>query len=158
LREHAPARPESRWAARTGIPPPGYVLSGCLTGPGSILGMIRESAAIYNGQYAKGLVHAVIWGILMSSANSRAAHGLEPVFVMLVLGLVGLHGVRSLSTALKRREANRGDEYSSLVDLRGRPNQVRWQGRAHHPGVFCCCCIPRPVGFRVRSALLAGCC
>ena len=49
------------------------------------LGMIPGVGAIYNGQYAKGMVHAIIWGVLMSIADSRAAHGLEPVFVMTVV-------------------------------------------------------------------------
>ena len=61
------------------------------------LGMIPGVGAIYNGQYAKGMVHAIIWGMLMSIADSRAAHGLEPVFVMTGGGLDGLHGVRGLS-------------------------------------------------------------
>ena len=49
------------------------------------LGLIPGVGAIYNGQYAKGLVHAVVWGVLMSIADSNAAQGLEPVFVMLVI-------------------------------------------------------------------------
>ena len=30
------------------------------------LGMIPGVGAIYNGQYAKGMVHAIVWGVLMS--------------------------------------------------------------------------------------------
>src|SRR6202050_227681 len=49
------------------------------------LGLIPGVGAIYNGQYAKGLVHAIVWGLLMSIAQSRAAEGLEAIFVMLVI-------------------------------------------------------------------------
>jgi hypothetical protein len=92
--------------------------------------MIPGVGAIYNGQYAKGLVHAVIWGILMSIANSRAAHGLEAVFVMLVLAWWAYMAFEAYHTALKRRRGEPVDEYSSLVDLRGRPNQVPVAGAA----------------------------
>ena len=70
-----------------GMPPvpPSYVHSDVSPPLALFLGMIPGVGAIYNGQYAKGLVHAIIWGMLMSIANSDAAHGLEPIFVMLVM-------------------------------------------------------------------------
>jgi len=74
-----------------GRPPPGYVYNGRFTRPGSFSGHDPGSRRIYNGQYAKGLVHAVIWGILMSIANSRCGPMAWKRFsVMLVLALVGL--------------------------------------------------------------------
>ncbi len=113
-----------------GVPPPGYVYPDVSPGLALFLGMIPGVGAIYNGQYAKGLVHAVIWGILMSIANSRAAHGLEPVFVMLVMAWWAYMAFEAYHTALKRRRGEPVDEYSSLVDLRGRPNQVPVAGAA----------------------------
>jgi uncharacterized membrane protein YfcA len=66
----------------------------------------------------------------MSIASSRAAHGLEPVFVMLVLAWWAYMAFEAYHTALKRRSGEPVDEYSSLVDLRGRPNQVPVAGAA----------------------------
>jgi hypothetical protein len=86
--------------------------------------MIPGVGAIYNGQYAKGLVHAVIWGILMSICDSRAAHGLEAVFIMLMFAWWAYMAFEAYHTALKRRRGEPVDEYSSLVDLRGRPSNV----------------------------------
>ena len=57
------------------------------------LGWIPGVGAIYNGQYAKGLVHAIIWGILVSIVNSRATHGLEPIFVIADRRVDVLHGL-----------------------------------------------------------------
>ena len=134
--EHAPApaaTPEAPGASPGPPPtatPPGYVYSDVSPGLALFLGMIPGVGAIYNGQYAKGLVHAVIWGILMSIANSRAAHGLEPVFVMLVFAWWAYMAFEAYHTALKRRRGEPVDEYSSLVDLRGRPNQVPVAGAA----------------------------
>ena len=95
------------------------------------LGMIPGVGAIYNGQYAKGMVHAVIWGMLMSIADSRAAHGLEPVFV---------HAAwwPGWSTWRSRRITRRAsaawakpvDEYSSLINLSGRSDQIPVAGIA----------------------------
>ncbi len=104
--------------------PPGYVYADVSPGLALFLGMIPGVGAIYNGQYAKGLVHAVIWGILMSICNSRAAHGLEPVFCMLLFAWWAYMAFEAYHTALKRRKGEPVDEYSSLVDLRGRPSNV----------------------------------
>src|SRR5579872_2876148 len=44
------------------------------------LGWIPGVGAIYNGQYAKGLVHAIVWGVMVSIINSGGSRGLEPIF------------------------------------------------------------------------------
>ncbi len=94
------------------------------------LGMIPGVGAIYNGQYAKGLVHAIIWGLLMSIANSRAANGLEPIFVMLVIAWWAYMVFEAYHTARKRRAGEYVDEYSSIVNLRGSKEQVPVAGIA----------------------------
>ncbi len=107
-----------------GAPPTGYVYADVSPGLALFLGLIPGVGAIYNAQYAKGLVHAVVWGILMSIANSRAANGLEPIFVMLVLAWWAYMAFEAYHTARKRRAGEPVDEYSSLVDLRGRREQI----------------------------------
>src|SRR4029078_3535415 len=88
------------------------------------LGMIPGVGAIYNGQYAKGMVHAIIWGVLMSIADSRAAHGLEPVFVMSVVAWMAYMAFEAYHTARKRRMGEPVDEYSSRGSRSGRNAQI----------------------------------
>jgi Domain of unknown function (DUF5668)/B-box zinc finger len=104
--------PVSRPVVRTDVSP----------GLALFLGTIPGVGAIYNGQYAKGLVHAVIWGMLMSIADSRAAHGLEPVFVMLVIAWWAYMAFEAYHTARKRQMGEPVDEYSSIIDLTGGHN------------------------------------
>ena len=127
--EHAPA-PAGPPGPGSAAPPPGYVYADVSPGLALFLGMIPGVGAIYNGQYAKGLIHAVVWGILMSIANSHAAHGMEPVFAMLVLAWWAYMVFEAYHTALKRRRGEPVDEYSSLVDLRGGSSQVPVAGVA----------------------------
>jgi len=141
--QHVPApaaasTPPPAGTAPAGPPPPPPPYSGPynpLPGgrvPGSdvspqlalFLGMIPGVGAIYNGQYAKGLVHAVIFGILCSIPDSRAAHGLEPLFGMLCFAWWAYMVFEAYHTARKRRAGEPVDEYSSLIDLRGRRDQV----------------------------------
>ena len=104
--------------------PTGYVYADVSPGLALFLGMIPGVGAIYNGQYAKGMVHAIIWGVLMSIANSEAAHGMEPVFVMTVVAWMAYMAFEAYHTARKRRMGEPVDEYSSLVNLSGRSDQI----------------------------------
>lgn len=116
----------------TGMPPvpPAYVHADVSPPLALFLGMIPGVGAIYNGQYAKGLVHAIIWGLLMSIANSRAANGLEFIFVMLVIAWWAYMVFEAYHTARKRRAGEYVDEYSSIVNLRGNKEQVPVAGIA----------------------------
>jgi hypothetical protein len=105
-------------------PVTGYVYADVSPGLALFLGMIPGVGAIYNGQYAKGMVHAIIWGVLMSIANSDAAHGLEAVFVMTVIAWMAYMAFEAYHTARKRRMGEAVDEYSSLVNLSGRSDQI----------------------------------
>jgi hypothetical protein len=86
-----------------------------------ILGMIVPGVgAIYNGQYAKGLVHAIIFGLLVSIISSGSASGLEPLFGILIAVWVFYMAIEAYQTALKRRAGQPVDEFSSLIDLHAR--------------------------------------
>ena len=145
--EHAPAAaPRAAEPVGQGAPPPvppytppppyagpppvavppvtGYVYSDVSPGLALFLGMIPGVGAIYNGQYAKGMVHAIIWGVLMSIANSRAANGMEWVFVMTVIAWMAYMAFEAYHTARKRRLGEAVDEYSSLVNLGGGHDHV----------------------------------
>src|SRR5690349_16390700 len=91
-----------------GVPPvpgvaPGYVYADVSPGLALFLGMIPGVGAIYNGQYAKGLVHAVVFGILCSIVDSRAAHGMEPLFGILIFVWWAYMVFEAYHTARKRR-------------------------------------------------------
>jgi hypothetical protein len=136
--EHIPAPPPAPAPGPVVTPPPAFAAPPGSPGGASnyarpdvspglalFLGTIPGVGAIYNGQYAKGLVHAVIWGMLMSIADSRAAHGLEAVFVGLVIGWWAYMAFEAYHTARKRQAGEPVDEYSSIIDLSG--------GRSHIP-------------------------
>jgi TM2 domain-containing membrane protein YozV len=82
--------------------------------------LIPGVGAIYNGQYAKGLVHAVIFGLLVSILSSGSAHGMEPLFGILIAAWVFYMGVEAYHTAQKRRGGEAVDEFSSLINLHTR--------------------------------------
>ena len=75
--------------------------------------------AIYNGQYAKGLIHAVIFGILVSITSNAHAGPLEPLFGIMITIWVFYMAFEAFHTARKRRYGIVVEEFSSLFDARG---------------------------------------
>jgi cell wall-active antibiotic response 4TMS protein YvqF/B-box zinc finger protein len=133
--EHAPAAqaaPEPPPATAPpppppGVPPPGYPppvyrRSGVSPGLALFLGFIPGVGAIYNGQYAKGLVHAVIFGLLVSISSSNSA--IQPLFGILVATWVFYMAFEAYHTARKREMGAPVDEYSSILNLGGRPENA----------------------------------
>lgn len=79
-----------------------------------ILGVVPGLGAVYNGQYVKGVIHVVIFGMLLTIA-SNAARGLEPLFVPMI-GLFLLYmPIEAFRTAQAMRRGERADEMSGLV-------------------------------------------
>ena len=114
-----------------GPPPPNaHFMSDVSPGLAFFLGWIPGVGAIYNGQYAKGLVHAVLWGVLVSLTGSRASNGLEPVFGILIAVWMFYMAFEAYHTARKRRVGLPVDEYSSLIDMSGRKGQLPVAGIA----------------------------
>jgi hypothetical protein len=101
---------------------PGYVYADVSPGLALFLGMIPGVGAIYNGQYAKGLVHAVVFGILCSIADAHAGHGSDFVFGMMAFAWWAYMVFEAYHTARKRRLGEPVDEYSSILNLRGGHN------------------------------------
>jgi hypothetical protein len=134
--EHLPAAAAPPWTPPAGAPvygstggayvPPGTPLAGPPSEPRNsatapalafILGLIPGVGAIYNGQYAKGLIHAVVFGILISIVNNHPPHGLEPLIGIMIAVWVFYMAFEAYHTARKRRSGERVDEFSSLIDL-----------------------------------------
>lgn len=83
-----------------------------------VLGLIPGVGAIYNGQYAKGVVHVVIFGILISIVSSGAADGFEPLFGFLIAIWYFYMPFEAYHTASRRVLGQPVDEFSSLVPLK----------------------------------------
>ena len=74
--------------------------------------------ALYNGQLAKGLIHAVVFGLLVSIASNGHSSGLEPLFGMMVATWEFYMAFEAYHTARKRRDGSELEEFSSLFDIR----------------------------------------
>jgi hypothetical protein len=83
------------------------------------LGFIPGVGAIYNGQYAKGLVHAIIFGIIISILDSNPGEGLEVIFAFVLTAWIFYMAFEAYHTARKRRAGLPVDEYSGLVNFQG---------------------------------------
>jgi len=109
-----PAGPRAQAAAR-----PAPFVADVSPGLAFALGWIPGVGAIYNGQYAKGIVHAVVFGILCSILDANL-HGLEVIFAMILTAWIFYMAFEAYHTAVKRRAGEYVDEYSSLIDFRAR--------------------------------------
>ena len=108
--EHAPQPVVTSAAA-----PPASAIS---PGLAFVLGLIPGVGAIYNGQYAKGVVHVVIFGILVSIVSSGAASGFEPLFGMLIAIWYFYMAFEAYHTATRRLLGQPVDEFSSILPLK----------------------------------------
>jgi hypothetical protein len=80
-----------------------------------LLGFIPGVGAIFNGQYAKGLVHAVVFGLLVTAISSHTLHGFEPLLGILIGVFVFYMAIEAFHTARKRAAGEPIEEFSSLV-------------------------------------------
>ena len=80
-----------------------------------LLGMIPGVGAIYNGQYAKGLVHAVIFGLLITALSSHSLNGFEPMLGILLGVFFFYMALEAFHTARKRQAGETVEEFSSLI-------------------------------------------
>jgi hypothetical protein len=89
-----------------------------------ILGFIPGVGAIYNGQYAKGLVHAVVFGLLITIISSGHVGNFEPLFGIFLAIWVFYMAFEAHHTAAKRRSGESVDELSSLMNIPGNAGGV----------------------------------
>ena len=100
------APPPREGAAQTGSSSPALAF---------LLGLIPGVGAIYNGQYAKGLVHAVIFGLLITAISSHSLHGFEPLLGILIGVFFFYMALEAYHTARKRESGESVEEFSSLM-------------------------------------------
>jgi hypothetical protein len=89
-----------------------------------ILGFAPGVGAIYNGQYAKGLIHAVVFGLMVSVVSNSGNSGVEALFGIMIAVWVIYQAFEAYHTARKRRYGQHVEEFSSLFDLK--PNHGRF--------------------------------
>jgi TM2 domain-containing membrane protein YozV len=97
-------------------PPPGAVNQSGSPGLAFVLGLLPGVGAIYNAQYAKGLVHVLIFGTLISLANSRSLGEFQPLIGLLIPAWVFYQAFEAYHTARRRQAGEPVDEFSGLVD------------------------------------------
>lgn len=86
-----------------------------------VLGFIPGVGAIYNGQYAKGLVHVLVFGMLITLLSDNGPiHGFEPMFGILLAAFVFYQCFEAYHTAQRRVAGRPVDELSGLVQANGK--------------------------------------
>lgn len=130
--EHIAAAAPGTGATTPPPPPPNYspytspysAVSDPGVSPGLafILGLIPGVGAIYNGQYAKGIIHVLIFGLLISIASSGAAGGFEPLIGLMIALMFPYMAFEAAHTARKRLRGEPVDEFSGLMPARGQGN------------------------------------
>lgn len=112
--EHVPAaaptpEPQSPYTAPPPLPPSGDGSPGAAF----VLGMIPGVGAIYNGQYAKGIVHVILLALLFMAADN-SGFGTGPLFGLLIPGFWFYMAFEAYHTARRKREGLPVDEFSGL--------------------------------------------
>jgi hypothetical protein len=99
-----------------------------MTDPGAspglafLLGFIPGVGAIYNGQYVKGFIHVVIFGVLIAIVNDEQMSGnMQPLFGMMIAVWVFYMAFEAYHTAKRRQLGQPVDEFSSIVPRAGHP-------------------------------------
>jgi hypothetical protein len=114
------AAPESPYTSPyTAAVPPPHANQDASPGLAFVLGLIPGVGAIYNGQYAKGLVHVIIIGLTISILSNGAARGFEPLLSLLLAGFWFYMAFEAYHTARRRQLGQVVDEFSSLFPMRG---------------------------------------
>jgi hypothetical protein len=114
-----PAPQPSYASPYTAAAPPPIVNHEASPGVAFVLGLIPGVGAIYNGQYAKGLIHVVIVGLIISVLANDAARGFEPLVGLMLAAFFFYMAFEAHHTARRRQQGLVVDEFSSLFPTRG---------------------------------------
>ncbi|HYP12871.1 MAG TPA: hypothetical protein VEQ63_03020 [Bryobacteraceae bacterium] len=85
-----------------------------------LLGLIPGVGAIYNAQYAKGVVHVLILGLLFSLVDHDQIDGLGPLLALMIPLWFFYMAFEAYHTALKRQRGEVVDEFSSVFPVNHR--------------------------------------
>jgi len=98
-------------------PPPGGTVSPALAG---ILGFIPGVGAVYNGQFAKGILHVMIFGLLVSIVAADGTGDLRPMFVFLVILTAIYMPIEAYRTARAMERGEPVEEFSGILSVFGK--------------------------------------
>lgn len=94
-------------------PPRAAAVAGVSPGWAFVLGLIPGVGAIYNGQYAKGFIHALLTGLLGSLASNGGGAS-EALFEFLIPVWIFYMAFEAYHTAKQRMIGEPVDEFSSI--------------------------------------------
>jgi len=115
----------SPYHASQPLPPSSSPLhAGASPGLAFVLGLIPGVGAVYNGQYAKGLLHVVILGLAISLNNSGNFE-FGPLFGLLITCFWFYMAFEAYHTAKLRRAGMPVDEFSSVFPQHERGTRPR---------------------------------
>lgn len=108
------------------IPPPPPAPDEPNPGLAALLGFIPGVGAMYNGQYAKGIVHLIVFAVLVSLAGENS------IFILFVFGWVFYQVIEAHHTAQARRDGTPLPNPFGLNDLGERLGFGKaWPSAAH---------------------------
>ena len=111
--DHVPAEPPRPEPQSPYTAPPPLPVGDGSPGAAFVLGMIPGVGAIYNGQYAKGIVHVIVLALLFMAADN-SGYGTGPLFGLLIPGFWFYMAFEAYHTARRKREGLPVDEFSGL--------------------------------------------
>lgn len=111
--QHVPAQQAAQPTTAVPVAPR---TAGTSPGLAFVLGLLPGVGAIYNGQYAKGIIHVVIFGLLISILAST--HDFEVLFGLLTFIWWIYMPFEAYHTARKRQLGVAVDEFSSIFPIR----------------------------------------
>jgi len=83
-----------------------------------ILGWIPGVGAVYNQQYAKGVIHVIVFGLLVAITDAPGSDSLEALFGMMIALWFFYMAFEAFFTAKKRQLGMPVDEFSSILPLK----------------------------------------
>jgi hypothetical protein len=116
---NAPYTSPTNASPYTSATPPPFVNNGVSPGLAFMLGFVPGVGAIYNGQYAKGLVHVAVVGVLFSILSADISDRFEPLLVLMLVAFWAYMPFEAFHTARNRQLGLPADELSSLVPTGG---------------------------------------
>ena len=134
--------PSASYTGPVGYPPAASPVSVGEPSPGlaALLGFIPGVGAMYNGQYAKGIVHLIVFAVLVSLASD-----VNGIFGLFVAGWICYMVIEAHHTATARRDGTPLpnpfglNDLSELTGLRQGVARRRSECNAHghYPGSTC---------------------
>jgi len=118
-KEHAPLEGAAQSPYTTPAAPPPVTNHSISPGVAFVLGLIPGVGAIYNEQYAKGVIHVAIIGLLISILSNDAAAGFSPLVALMMIAFWAYMPFEAYHTAHKRMLGYPVNEVSGFANGTG---------------------------------------